>query len=978
MDKIQFRRDTLARWAAANPILAEGEIGYVTDDPNRYKMGDGVKTWDQLPFRGFDGNIVHEAGESETAVMSQKGVTDSLAELESKVVIFDRKAISNYPGYDYSSEVSELYIMADLPKPAFWVLEDCTPILWFENNLGCRFNFGEHPSVTRENGVAYPLIVYHNGTETYPGGTILGYVVFNDIYGAAKHSQGSYIPNVNANYCRELKNSPIISSMLGKSLADNSVTTNKIADNSITDAKIANEAVGVSNLKKEVTGLWNTFVPLDSYTDYSLAVSELLILDQENLSKRVTGVGFWMYADIATLWFVGENGDLFGCRYQGVSQNNVAYPLLVYTNYEEEPLYPLGTVVGYVVFKDVEFAKSHTEGIYKPNINMSYCSIKNCPQIAKQLNFFLNGNSVGEKELKHEVKDALYAFNHDYPTYSDYSKSVSELFIETPQDVSKEIISVGFWMYAYSPILWIRCNNGEIGCKYEPIVTQNGTVYPLKVYHNTTGFDIFGETLGYVVFKDVVLAKESGEGNFVPNVNYDYISNIKNAPNIAKSIGFYGESSYEYIPNLRLPKKVYAVVGDTLQLYYRAILDAWDISGYKIRCICDVGKSYPRYFEYTPTAENVGTTPLTVEVINQAGKVITSSNTILHTVSKAKSPSSQKNIFIFGDSLTSGGQWVREMHRRLVEEGGSPNADDLSNIRFCGSMKSGNANFFGVGGWSWTDYITKGRAGFRFFVTGVSSISIGTNYTNNGHTYTVTEVNVTNGTGNILCNASSFSDTPTASGVLTKVGGTGDSSIAFTSYSPDSQNPLWDDEKNVFTFKPYVDKYGNGQCDVVYTLLTWNSLPQDSLETINERSFENNIKGYVKTFADKLHEEYPNAKLKLIGLQCPSLDGGYTSNYGSGAQTWALDFHGLKCAFYMNKMLQSFANSDGYSDFVEFVDAGFQFDNEYGEQYTMKPVNVRVPGITEKIGTNGVHPSEAGYMMFADAAYRNFVANFCQ
>ena len=85
MDKIQFRRDTLANWASANPILAEGEIGYVLDDPNRYKMGDGVKTWDQLPFRGFDGNIVHETGNSGTAVMSQDAVTRELVELGSEI-----------------------------------------------------------------------------------------------------------------------------------------------------------------------------------------------------------------------------------------------------------------------------------------------------------------------------------------------------------------------------------------------------------------------------------------------------------------------------------------------------------------------------------------------------------------------------------------------------------------------------------------------------------------------------------------------------------------------------------------------------------------------------------------------------------------------------------------------------------------------------------------------------------------------------
>lgn len=40
-DKIQFRRDTAARWASVNTILLSGEIGLVTDSENKYKLGDG-------------------------------------------------------------------------------------------------------------------------------------------------------------------------------------------------------------------------------------------------------------------------------------------------------------------------------------------------------------------------------------------------------------------------------------------------------------------------------------------------------------------------------------------------------------------------------------------------------------------------------------------------------------------------------------------------------------------------------------------------------------------------------------------------------------------------------------------------------------------------------------------------------------------------------------------------------------------------
>lgn len=70
-DKIQFRRDTEARWAQYNPVLLEGEVGYVTDQPNQYKIGDGVRTWNDLPLRGYDGTLVQTTGGDQQAAMSQ-------------------------------------------------------------------------------------------------------------------------------------------------------------------------------------------------------------------------------------------------------------------------------------------------------------------------------------------------------------------------------------------------------------------------------------------------------------------------------------------------------------------------------------------------------------------------------------------------------------------------------------------------------------------------------------------------------------------------------------------------------------------------------------------------------------------------------------------------------------------------------------------------------------------------------------------
>jgi hypothetical protein len=44
---------TAATWSTLNPVLLEGEIGFVSDaSPVTHKVGDGVTAWNSLPFAG--------------------------------------------------------------------------------------------------------------------------------------------------------------------------------------------------------------------------------------------------------------------------------------------------------------------------------------------------------------------------------------------------------------------------------------------------------------------------------------------------------------------------------------------------------------------------------------------------------------------------------------------------------------------------------------------------------------------------------------------------------------------------------------------------------------------------------------------------------------------------------------------------------------------------------------------------------------
>lgn len=77
--RLQFRRDTRARWLEIDPVLMEGEIGFETDTHNG-KVGDGVSTYSELEYNNaivFE-SITQILGQSTTLVPSQKLVTDEI------------------------------------------------------------------------------------------------------------------------------------------------------------------------------------------------------------------------------------------------------------------------------------------------------------------------------------------------------------------------------------------------------------------------------------------------------------------------------------------------------------------------------------------------------------------------------------------------------------------------------------------------------------------------------------------------------------------------------------------------------------------------------------------------------------------------------------------------------------------------------------------------------------------------------------
>lgn len=417
-----------------------------------------------------------------------------------------------------------------------------------------------------------------------------------------------------------------------------------------------------------------------------------------------------------------------------------------------------------------------------------------------------------------------------------------------------------------------------------------------------------------------------------------------------------------------LPDIIYAIAGDTIQLFYRGMIKAVNPYIYNIVVSCSKGKQYPRYFEYLPATDDTGTSSFKIEIKSDDGTVLGSKSCTIVTKNIVRSPSEKKHILCVGDSLTAGGIWCREASRRLTGTGGNPEGSGLANISFLGRKTGEGTGWEGNGGWTWSSYATAGREAYKFFVSAVSSPpSIGAVYINNGIKYTVSEVNLTAGKGYISALSSA---PPLAREGLTKESGNGDESIIFSSFKADSGNPFWEADKGRLDFPKYVNKYMNGKCDVIYFLLTWNG------QTEWKTDFSDVI-ATAKLLIDHIHANYPQCKIKIMGIQVPSISGGMGANYGATGKGYADTFGMVVTALNMNRAYQDWCNEPAYKSFLEYTDVASQFDSENNMPEADKQVNTR-SAKTEKIGTNGVHPATEGYYQIADVVYRNFVANFCQ
>ncbi len=419
-----------------------------------------------------------------------------------------------------------------------------------------------------------------------------------------------------------------------------------------------------------------------------------------------------------------------------------------------------------------------------------------------------------------------------------------------------------------------------------------------------------------------------------------------------------------------LAKKYDLVVGDTFQLFYKSVIEAPNPYCYSIVALCEKGKAFPRYFEYTP--QEVGEHKLTISVYNAERKLLGQAETILNVVFPV-APKKPVNILCIGDSITANGLWVSELNRRISSTGGTPEGHGFEGVNFVGTVSKEGVSFETLGDWKNCSSAFANGA----IVKAPNIKTVEDEHSlwkdSDGYIWKLDTLQV----DYIKLSRYNDHDGPLPKpGFLTHYQGAvhTDPIEIFDSFSF-TPNPFYDNDVKAFNFDKYVKTFGVDTIDFVYILLGTNGrMRQVAINNTNHDYCEYLKEKEIKPFIDILKKAFPNVKISILAPQLPSGRGGMGTNYG--AQAPLNDYYkAVQYTTELNMAYEELAYEDGYKDFVEHIHMGAQFDSEYNYPHTQKLVNTRSQ-TTEWLDVDGYHPLPEGRYQIADAVYRNLIKEF--
>jgi len=115
---IRVRRGTYAQWQNSNPVLQEGEIGYVTSgqDAGKFKVGDGRALWKDLPYSAarFPEDSLALDDEPASSELPESGGVRRLFQLTRNFLKWAKGIADPFTGHRHDGADSRRVAFADL------------------------------------------------------------------------------------------------------------------------------------------------------------------------------------------------------------------------------------------------------------------------------------------------------------------------------------------------------------------------------------------------------------------------------------------------------------------------------------------------------------------------------------------------------------------------------------------------------------------------------------------------------------------------------------------------------------------------------------------------------------------------------------------------------------------------------------------------------------------------------------------------
>lgn len=413
-----------------------------------------------------------------------------------------------------------------------------------------------------------------------------------------------------------------------------------------------------------------------------------------------------------------------------------------------------------------------------------------------------------------------------------------------------------------------------------------------------------------------------------------------------------------------IPDLIYAIEGTELNVWNDAVSLSIDNGlysprNYVIEWICTKGLVTNRCFRFTPTNSDVGTYSCTCSIYSPNTHNLIATKTFQIKVVSKNALNSQKRIVHFGDSL--GDSTAEKLYENFN------NTDKFTGVvPIMLGTRGTTPHYEAVGGYGWGSYATQGANQYRIQVTGVTSINVGAVYSYNNEQYNIREVNIVDGTGNLLLErpgGAAGNIDGVSSGVITRVSGSGDDTVNFTNCVREPNNPVWDSDLGGLNFAKYRERLGLSSSEKI-DAATFQFGVNESLLTPNLTNILNN---YILPLYNAFIADNPNGKF-IVGMTTSAGNdvNGSGSNYGASRNTWKY----LVNTYNFRKMyLEELQNK--YPNLI-ISPSQLEVDRYYGYAFSSRQISQRTT-TTEQYHNNFVHPCNDGYGQLADALFATYV-----